>query len=212
MSLLVKLYWIAVFGSVWGAIELFGGDFMRLQNLPYKAAILSALAMGILLIGKRVVPQIGSAVAIGAVACIYKLTSNGFYSCQLLAVMIHAVSFDLVYSLIRNQIDQSVLARSLAAVAITAISFTGFGFVNTYVIPEPHWADRGLPGIIDYLRANGLIGALLSVVTMLSAARLARRLDGVSIKEVAGWRPLSPGFSASVLVLCWAAGVIFALS
>jgi len=212
MKFLGKLYWIAVFGTIWGTVELFGGDLMRVYNLPYKAAILSALGIGILLVGKRVIPHLGSAVAVGVVACLYKLASNGFYSCQLLAVMIHALTFEAAYLLLRERMTDSAWTRALAAVGITAVSFSLFGFVNTYVIPEPHWAERGLNGIADYLRGSGVIGALLSVVTLAIAHRLAGRFASAAPQGMRIAYPLPIGVSAAVVIACWAAGVAFALS
>ncbi len=212
MKLTGKLYWIAVFGTIWGTVELFGGDFMRVNGLPYKAAILSALGMGILLIGKRVIPHLGSAVAVGVVACLYKLASNGFYSCQLLAVLTHALIFDLAYYWLHARIEQSARVRALAAIGITAASFTVFGFVNTYVIPEPHWAERGIGGIADYLRGNGVIGALLSVIALEAAHRLPGRSALSAPQEMILARPLWIGISGVAVMACWAAGIAFALS
>jgi len=212
MKFLAKLYWIAVFGTIWGTIELFGGDLMRVYNLPHKAAILSALGIGILLVSKRFVPHLGSAVAVGVIACLYKLTSNGFYSCQLLAVMIHALTFDLAYFWLHEKIERSARARALAAIGITAVSFTVFGFVNTYVIPEPHWAERGLNGIAEYLRGSGVIGALLGIIIMEFAHRLAGRFASAVPQELIIARPLPIGVLGAVVIACWAAGVAFALS
>lgn len=206
-----ELYGVLVFGTMWGAIELFGGDFMRSQGLPYRAAVLSALGLTVLVIAKRWLPAMGSAVAIGAVACLYKLASNGFYSCQLLAVMIHATTFDVFYTLLRERLDSSAWTRALAALGITAVSFSVFGFVNTYVIPEPHWAERGLPGILDYLSGSGVVAAVLGVIALALGHRVVRRMGSESARRLVLQRPVPIGVSASVTIACWAAGLLFAL-
>jgi hypothetical protein len=126
--------------------------------------------------------------------------------------MIHALTFEIAYLLLRERMASSARTRALAAVGITAVSFSLFGFLNTYVIPEPHWAERGLPGIADYLRGNGVVCALLSVVTMELGHQLARRRDAAFLDGLVVWRAFPLGISASLMIACWAAGVFFALA
>jgi len=77
------LVYIAVFGALWGAIEMTLGAYLHVllppgaSYLPVAGTAVTALGLAIALVGRRFVPQTGSILMIGTVAALLKLLSVG---------------------------------------------------------------------------------------------------------------------------------------
>jgi hypothetical protein len=72
-----ELVLMAVFGSLWGIVEMSLGAVLKSLNLPLGGVILAAIGLTIALTGRIFVPRKGSTLFIGVVAMLLKLFSLG---------------------------------------------------------------------------------------------------------------------------------------
>lgn len=68
---------LAVFGALWGIIEISLGSALHALDLPLSGAFLAAAGLLVALIGRLFVPKRGSTLFIGAIAMLLKLFSIG---------------------------------------------------------------------------------------------------------------------------------------
>lgn len=69
--------YIAVFGALWGALEISLGTYLHAMHVPLKGLIMSAMGMTVALAGRRIIGRNGSLLAIAAVTAALKAVSFG---------------------------------------------------------------------------------------------------------------------------------------
>jgi hypothetical protein len=166
MSKYEKILIVLLFGSLWGALELFGGDLFRAAGIPQKSALLLGLGIIILYASKRLVHFPGSVVIMALIAGLFKTASGSFYPCQFAAVMINGIVFDITYSLFKERLNRSALYRAMAAPVVVYISYAIFAFFAAYVLQQEPWASEGWTKIRAYLLADAVSASLISIVTI----------------------------------------------
>jgi hypothetical protein len=72
-----QLVILAVFGALWGLVEISLGSVLHAIRMPMSGVVLSAIGLTIALIGRIFVPKAGSTLFIGLIAMILKLFSIG---------------------------------------------------------------------------------------------------------------------------------------
>jgi len=72
-----QLVILAVFGALWGLVEISLGSVLHAIRMPMSGVVLSAIGLTIALIGRFFVPKAGSTLFIGIIAMILKLFSIG---------------------------------------------------------------------------------------------------------------------------------------
>ncbi len=72
-----ELVTIAVFGALWGALEISLGSVFKALHLPLSGALLATAGLIIALVGRFFVPRPGATLFVGVVATILKLFSIG---------------------------------------------------------------------------------------------------------------------------------------
>ena len=72
-----ELATLAVFGALWGLVEISLGAFLKSLNIPLSGMVLAAIGLFIALIGRVFVPKVGSTLFIGVIATFLKLFSLG---------------------------------------------------------------------------------------------------------------------------------------
>ena len=72
-----QLVTMAVFGALWGLVEISLGSVLHAINIPLTGLALTAIGLAIAMIGRLFVPQRGSTIFIGVIATILKLFSIG---------------------------------------------------------------------------------------------------------------------------------------
>lgn len=91
---------LAVFGAIWGLVEISLGSVLKSLNMPFSGAILSAVGLGVALIGRVYVPRKGSTLFIGVIAMLLKLFSlNSIILGPMIAIFTEALIAELVLSL-----------------------------------------------------------------------------------------------------------------
>ncbi|MDX1687187.1 MAG: hypothetical protein R3248_04315 [Candidatus Promineifilaceae bacterium] len=72
-----ELVMMAVFGALWGAVEISLGSVLKALHLPFNGALLAAAGLAIALTGRLFVPRRGATLFIGVIATLLKLFSIG---------------------------------------------------------------------------------------------------------------------------------------
>lgn len=72
-----ELATIAVFGTLWGIVEMTLGTVLKSLNVPLSGAVLSTIGLTVVLVGRVFVPRRGSTIFVGVIACLLKLFSLG---------------------------------------------------------------------------------------------------------------------------------------
>jgi len=95
-----ELATLAVFGVLWGIVEISLGTVLKSLRVPLSGAVLGAIGLGIALIGRLFVPRRGSTLFIGVIACLLKLFSlGGVVIGPMIGILSEAVIAELVLSL-----------------------------------------------------------------------------------------------------------------
>ena len=91
---------LAVFGALWGLVEISLGSVFHAINLPMTGLSLSAIGLMIALIGRAFVPKRGSTLFIGVIAAVLKMFSIGAIIIgPMIAILAEAILAELVLSL-----------------------------------------------------------------------------------------------------------------
>jgi ABC-type thiamin/hydroxymethylpyrimidine transport system permease subunit len=72
-----ELVTIAVFGTLWGIVEMSLGTVLKSLNVPLSGVVLSTIGLVVAMVGRVFVPRRGSTLFIGVIACLLKLFSLG---------------------------------------------------------------------------------------------------------------------------------------
>lgn len=89
--------YIAVFGTLWGLMEITLGTALKSLRIPFTGFIMVALALVILLAGRHFAPRRGSVLMMGGVAALLKIFSmGGFILGPFWAILIEALIAEVV--------------------------------------------------------------------------------------------------------------------
>lgn len=95
-----ELVTIAVFGTLWGMIEISLGTVLKALNIPLSGAVLAAVGLTVALVGRLFVPRRGATLFIGVIAMLLKLFSlGGVVIGPMLGIFSEALVAELVLSL-----------------------------------------------------------------------------------------------------------------
>jgi hypothetical protein len=94
-----ELVTVAVFGALWGALEISLGAVLKAMHLPLSGALLAAAGLTIALVARVFVPRRGATLFVGVVATILKLFSiGGVIVGPMIGIMAEALLAELVLS------------------------------------------------------------------------------------------------------------------
>lgn len=95
-----ELTTMAVFGALWGLVEISLGSVLKTLNIPLSGVVLSAIGLMIALTGRVFVPRRGSTLFIGVIAMLLKLFSiGGVVIGPMVAIFTEALLAEIVLSL-----------------------------------------------------------------------------------------------------------------
>ena len=205
-----KILFVLLMGSLWGALELFGGDTFRACGVPNKSAYLFGLGLIIVYASKRVVDFAGSVAIMALIAGLFKIASSHFYACQFAAVVMNGVIFDVMYRMFKNQLNASIIYRIIAAPILAYVSFACFAFLAAFVFKEPGWATGNWSPIFDYLSSSALIATAFSIVTINAGYYLGNVLRSSFVSKRIDFSSSAFRMTSLVLVgVIWIAGQIY---
>jgi hypothetical protein len=173
-----ELVTIAVFGTLWGIVEMSLGTVVKSLNVPLSGVVLSAMGLTVALVGRVFVPRRGSTLFVGVIATLLKLFSLGGV---LLGPMIGILSEALVAEVVLSAMGRPRRLSFLVAGAVGVLCPLVQPFVT-----NPLLFGRSLLTVwLDMLDLGGRLfgldsGGVLWIVAALVAVHAA-------IGLVAGW-------------------------
>jgi hypothetical protein len=173
-----ELVTIAVFGTLWGIVEMSLGTVLKSLNVPLSGVVLSAIGLTVALVGRVFVPRRGSTLFIGVIATFLKLFSLGGV---IIGPMVGILSEALVAEVMLSAMGRPRRFGFLAAGAVGVLCPLVQPFVT-----NPLLFGRSLFVVwLDLLDLGGRLfgldsGAVLWIVAALGAVHAA-------IGLVAGW-------------------------
>lgn len=176
MRIWEKILLVLILGSIWGIVEVFGGDFLLSLAGSRSSAILFTFAFFILMAARGILGVPGLLLLVGAVAVFYKTLSVNFYPCMAAGIMADAAAVEFLYLISGKERLQSRKWRTIAAPATAYGAFTVFALFVVLVLREPNWVERGLNGALGYIFLNGSFAAVLSLILVQPAYAIGMRL------------------------------------
>jgi len=176
MKQLGKWAWPVVFGSLWGFLEVIGGEAFFKRSIPLPSAWLTAWGLLMLATSRGIIPKAGSSTLAGATAALFKLVNAPPFYCHLLAIVCVGLLFDAAASLIAAD----KLDRRRGAVIGMVGAYGGhiaFAVLITYVFRYEFWVAEGLPRILRYVVLNGSLAAVLAAVLVPLGFRLGQKAE-----------------------------------
>lgn len=173
-----ELVTIAVFGTLWGIVEMSLGTVLKSLNVPLSGTVLSAIGLTVALVGRVFVPGRGSTLFIGVIATLLKLFSLGGV---ILGPMIGILSEALI-----AELALSALGRPRRSSFLVAGSLGVLWCLLQPFITGPLLFGRTLYTVwLDLLDLGGRVfgldaSAILWIVLVLVAAH-------VTVGLIAGW-------------------------
>ncbi|MBN2198224.1 MAG: hypothetical protein JW747_00070 [Candidatus Aminicenantes bacterium] len=200
--------WLFLFGSLWGAVEVVGGEALYRAGVPSSSVWLAAAALFLLAVGRGVLNRPGTSAVVGAVAALYKLANAAPFFCHLLGIFMVGLVFDVLASLLlvekekRRAWWRAPLVGALGAYTSNAL----FAVLMTFVVRYRYWIGDGLRKFSRHIVLAGSLVALVSLFLVPLGLRLGAGGEALSMK-----RPRWAATGAAALACAaWAAGRLFA--
>jgi len=199
--------WLFLFGSLWGAVEVLGGEALRANDVPLASVWLTAAALFLLAVGRGALNRPGTSAVIGALAALYKLANAAPFYCHLLGIFMTGVMFDAFASLLlaekegRKDWWRAPLTGALSAYAGNAL----FAVLMTFVVRYQYWVGDGLRKFGRHICVSGSLAALASLLLVPLGLRVGAGGEALSLKRP---RWAASGVAA-LACAAWAAGRLF---
>jgi hypothetical protein len=199
-------------GSIWGAFEIFGFHWLAFLNVPHKSPFLFAFALMTMVAAKRIAPFPGSALVMAVIAGFYKVLTLSLPACgsnAVIAVLMDAAAFEVVYALAKDSLDASFLKRASMAVLITFLAYSAFALYAVYVNPEGTAASRTFQSVTSYLWSSGTLAALLAIFTFNLGLALGNSIwTLLTLPDYRKLADISRGIAAVMILGVWALRLI----
>ncbi len=135
-----ELITTALFGALWGVIEVFLGTILHASKIPFRGTALTIIAVVLITTSRSFINYKGSMIAISAVAATLKLiTLPGFNITPFIAIMMQGIIAEIVFSFFNYNFISSLFAGSsimlytLIHSLIMQGIFFGLGIYNVYI-------------------------------------------------------------------------------
>ena len=117
-----ELVTMAVFGSLWGVVEIGLGSLFHVLDIPMSGTLMAAIGLSIALTGRIFLPRKGSTFFTGVIASILKLFSIGsVVIAPMIGILSEALIAELVLTLFRRPTRPAVLAAGGMGVLYTLL-------------------------------------------------------------------------------------------
>ncbi len=168
-----ELVYIAVFGTIWGVVEMTLGSYLHVLNVPQAGTVLAAVGMAILVVGRTFVPKRGATLLMGIVAMFIKMLSlGGIVINPMLGIFMESLLAEVGFGRGAPTRWRAVLAAALGVSWIIVHPFitqgiaAGWGIVRVYTwLVETGARLFGIP-----TRAAWLTFALLFITKPIAGA------------------------------------------
>ena len=188
-----ELVSIAVFGALWGAVEISLGTVLKTLHVPLSGVVLAAIGLMVALIGRVFVPKRGATLFTGLIAMLLKLFSlGGVVLGPMVGIIAEAVIAEIVLSLAKRPTRFIFTLAGGLGVLWTLIHpfFTGLLFFGRE--PFEVWLDLLNEGhrvlglseeaaiwiVLGLVALRLVIGGLAGLLAWGLGGQLRTRLDG----------------------------------
>ena len=151
----------ALFGTLWGALEVSLGSILYLSRVPFSGTLMSALGLLCLVTLRRLQPRPGVCLLAGAVAVFLKVfTIGGFYPGPLVGIAAEAAVMEIAFTLTGSRWIGAVIGGALT-LGLTPVQMV----VST-------WLVAGAEAVSGLARAAEVVLARLNVPAVAPVATL----------------------------------------
>jgi hypothetical protein len=193
--------WVLLFllGSLWGILEVLGGEAFFRNAVPRASVVLSAWGLLMLAVARAAWNRPGTSTLVGATAALFKLANAAPFYCHLFGILMVGVGFDLAATLWSRRLRPFSGRTLLTAVTAPLLGNAAFGFIITFIIRYKYWAAGGIPKVLNYVFVSGGLTALAGLILVPLGFRLGMGAESFSLR-----RPrLALAGAMTALVIVW---------
>ncbi len=192
------------FGSLWGIMEIVGGEILRKNNIPLASVWLSAWAFFVLAIARGILNKPGSSSVIGAFAALFKLANASPYFCHLLGIFFLGLAFDVVSTLLMRHERKISFRTNISGVLSAYGGYALFALVSTYIVRDKYWVSGGLEKVLHHIFVSGSFAAMIAILLVPFGYWIGIN-GGIMVKRRPRW-----AYSGALiaLVILWTLGRI----
>ena len=159
----------ALFGALWGCLELSLGTALQLGRVPMKGLLMGSLGLICLVTLRRLQPRVGVCLIAGAVAVFLKVfTLGGLYPGPVIGIAGESIIVELVFTLTFSRGVGAVIGGALA-LAVNPLQMV----VMTWLVAGPEAVRAAIQGVRAASSRIGLAGldgpTLLTILVSVSA-------------------------------------------
>jgi len=175
---------ILVFGSVWGLVEATLGGALHLIHFTYKGAITGGIAMAIMAAFVVTYRRPRLVFLLGVIATLFKLLSAAIYGQPIFspfvfnpasAILLEALGFTLVVSLLSKAFESSIKTRIAAGISAGYLSAVLYAILAS-ALGMGRWASWGLTDRVTGALTDGtglaIVGTCLLLIGYLVGTKL----------------------------------------
>jgi len=193
---------LLMFGSLWGFSEVFAGEFLYSERVPFASVWLSAFALIVLGLSRGLINRPGSSTMIGAAAALFKLVNAAPYWCHLLGIAFLGLFFDLAASAWMKRGQKPGWKTALSGIVAAYGGYASFAVLITYVARYDPWVRGGAAKVIRHVLVGGSLAAVAAAITVTLGYMIGTRAEK-STSTGPGW-----AFAGSLvaLIALWTLG------
>ncbi|UCC39833.1 MAG: hypothetical protein JSV96_19000 [Candidatus Aminicenantes bacterium] len=195
---------LLLFGSLWGVVEVFAGEALFRDGLPYAEVWLAAWALFVLAVGRGIINKPGTSTIIGAFASVYKAVCAAPFFCHILAIFMLGFAFDIASTLLMKQERRVSFRHGLSGLASAYAGFAMFALTITYLVRYEYWTEVGLAKVLHHIFVSGSFAALIAVVAVPVGYWIGQS-GGVAAERRPRWAYAG---TLVALIILWALGNI----
>ena len=186
---------LLMFGSLWGFSEVFAGEFLYSERVPFASVWLSAFALFVLGLSRGLINRPGSSTVIGATAALFKLANAAPYWCHLLGIAFLGLFFDLAASAWMKRGQKPGWKTVLSGIVAAYGGYASFAVMITYVARYDPWVRGGTARVLRHILVGGSLAAVAAAITVILGYVIGTRTEK-STSTGPGW-----AFAGSLVVL-----------
>ena len=157
------IMWLFLFGSIWGINEVFLGEILYRNDIQNSSVILTAMALFLLAISRRMINKPGSSALIGIFAVLFRLANTAPSYCHLLGIFLLGATFDVFSSMLIKNKEQAPLRWGATGMLSAFVSNALFALFITYVFRYEYWIVGGFSKVSHHIFISG------SIITVIAA-------------------------------------------
>ena len=184
-----ELVTMAVFGALWGVVEISMGSVLHAIKIPLTGLALTAIGLLVALIGRLFVPRRGSTFFIGVIATVLKLFSIGNI---IIGPMIGILAEALVAELVLDIFSKPSQLSFILAIAAGAL----WTFIQPFVTGLLIFGRTLLPIWLDTVDLGSRLFGLSSQAVLWIVMALV--ILHLAVGAVSGWLAWSLGHLVSI--------------